>query len=502
MSPDSRSAPDGHGPGSSRVPPQLALALTDPVQPVLLLVATDGDERAADLAVELATARAEQGLPTILADGGVAAPSLHARLDAQNLEGLADLFLYGASLARVSARPEGFDFDFVPAGAYVPDPEAVLDNPRWDRIAPELHVSGALLLLYVPVDTPGLRALSRRIGRAVLLGDDRQTMRMASRLDASCRVVASVEPASGQDDDVGSAPGPEPEHESGTDPDQGPLSLTGEPANAMVAAEQARQEGQAHEPDASDPVEPIDPLEPVEPVAEPSLDEPIVIRAEERSRRVPVGLLLLALAVAAAVGGWWAYQEYFAGPAAPVEAAEDARPRGPVARGQPMDTPIPISVAVEAHQDLAGATERVEALRAAAPGVDFYLAPVSVGGALYYRLYAGPAADADTGTALLQWLVDAGHKTAFDSWAVRPTELAFLLGEFDTRAEADARVRSLAEAEIPAYVVPLRYDRGADRYRVYGGAYESEAEAAVMQEMLENAGEESELLPRTGAPIR
>jgi hypothetical protein len=498
MSPDSRSTPEGHGPGSIRVPPQLAVALTDPVQSVMLLVAPDGDDRAAALAVELATARAEQGLPTILADGGVAAPSLHLRLDTQNLEGLADLFLYGASLARVSARPEGYDFDFVPAGAYVPDPEAVLDNPRWDRIAPELHVSGALLLLYVPVDTPGLRALSRRIGRAVLLGDGRQTMRMANRLDSSCRVVASVEPASGRADDVGATPVPEPEIEleleSETDADQGPLSLTGEPVSAMVAAsEQARQEGMTHEPDAT---------EPVEPVAEPPLDEPIVIRTEERSRRVPVGLLLLALAVAAAVAGWWAYREYFAGPPAPVEAAEDTRPRGPVARGQPMDTPIPISVAVEAHQDLAGATERVEALRAAAPGVNFYLAPVSVGGALYYRLYAGPAADADTGTALLQWLVDAGHKTAFDSWAVRPTELAFLLGEFDTRAEADERVRSLAEVEIPAYVVPLRYDRGADRYRVYGGAYESEAEAAVMREMLENADEQAELLPRTGAPIQ
>lgn len=487
MNPDPRPAHDGPGPGSSRVPAQLALALTDPVQPVLLLVAPEGDDAAAGVAIELATTRARQGLPTILADGGVTTPRLHQLLGVENLEGLADLFLFGASLPRVSARPEGRDFDFIAAGAYVPDPEAVLDSPRWDRISPELHVSGSLMLLFVPVGTPGLRALSHRIGRAVLLGDDRQTMRMASRLDASCRVIGSVEPATSEDPAA-----PDPESAPGAESEPGPEGMvsTGEPVSAMVAAAQhAEQAEHAEHAEHTS--------------ADASLNEPVVIRIERGSRRAPLEvLLLLLLAVVAAGAGWWVYQEYFAGPTAPVATEVEPPPAPPAARGQPMDTPIPVSVAVEVHPDMAGAAERVAALRAAAPGIDFYLAPVSVSGSLYYRLYAGPVADAETGTALLQRLVDAGHKTAFDSWAVRPTGLAFLLGEYDTRSDAERRVEFLAEEEIPGYVVPYPFDRGADRYRVYGGAYESEVEAAVMREMLENAGEEAELVPRTGAPIR
>jgi cell division septation protein DedD len=211
----------------------------------------------------------------------------------------------------------------------------------------------------------------------------------------------------------------------------------------------------------------------------------------------------VALAVALGVGGWFLYQEYWAPrPDAAVAGADPApQPTSPPQRGQAMEVPIPISVAVEAHQDLTSARQRIADLRRAEPNIEFYLAPVAVSGGLYYRLLAGPVADREAGTALLQRLVDAGHKTAFDTWAVRPTEFAFLLGEYDTRPEAAERVEELAEAEIPAYVVPVRYDPGQPRYRVYGGAFETAVEAEVMREMLENADLEASLVPRTGEPI-
>ena len=170
-------------------------------------------------------------------------------------------------------------------------------------------------------------------------------------------------------------------------------------------------------------------------------------------------------------------------------------------RGEPIETPLPISISVEAHQDLESAQQRTAALREAEPSIGFYLAPLSVNGSLFYRLLAGPVESREAGEALMQRLVDADHKTAYDTWAIRPSAMAFHLGEYDTRAEAEARVDSLDVLDIPAYIVAIRHDPGAPRYRVYGGGYENRAEAAVMEQMLEQAGIETRLVERTGEPM-
>jgi hypothetical protein len=460
MSSNPTSPRDGPGPGPGELPPGVASALSDPDRPILLLVSASADDAAARTAISLADARAVDGRPTILVDGAVTSPTLHTRLGIENLEGLADVFLFGASLARVANRPAGHAFDFIPAGAYVPDPAGVMDSARWGRIATEVAATGSLLLLFVPAATPGVGALSRRIGRALVLADDQGAARVAARLDRDCEVLATVAP------DVRRA-----------------ASLDAVEFTDVTS---------------------LEPLEPLEPLG-PPIDEPIVFRNEPSARAAPARLALLAaLTVGLAVGGWFLYREYLA-PAITTRPVADAIPSPetpvPAPRGDAVETPIPISVAVEAHQDLTSARQRIDALRRAEPNVDFYLAPVAVSGGLYYRLLAGPLADREAGTALLQRLVDAGHKTAFDTWAVRPTEYAFLLGEFDTRPEAAQRVEDLSGMEIPSYIVTVRYDPGRPRYRVYGGAFETAVEAEVMQELLENADLEATLVPRTGEPI-
>jgi hypothetical protein len=448
MSPDPTTPPDQPEEGPGVIPPGVEAAITDPDQPILLVVAPDSDDAAIRAAIALADERAGRGLHTVLADAGVTGPRVHLGLGVENLEGLADVFLFGASLTRVATRPEGHAFDFIPAGAYVPDPAGVMDSSRWDRLGADLDADGSLLVLFVPAGTPGLGALSRRIQRAVLVGDEREAARIAGRLDRDCQVVGTVTPESP------------------------PL-----PAEAGA---------------------------PPPPPVEAQITEPIVVRDEPSARAAPVRVgLLLALVVALGVGGWFLYQEYLAPPADRALAGGDPAPAPapPPERGEAMETPLPISVAVEAHQDLTSARQRIAALRRAEPNIDFYLAPVAVSGGVYYRLLAGPVANREAGTALLQRLVDAGHKTAFDTWAVRPTEFAFLLGEYDTRPEAVQRVDELTEAEIPAYVVTIRYDPGQPRYRVYGGAFETAVEAEVMKEILENADLEAQLVTRTGEPI-
>jgi hypothetical protein len=449
MSFEARPAAIPFEPGSGALPPALEPAIIDSDSPILLLVAAEAGEAAGRAAIELAEASAARGRETVLADASTRAPALHELLEVQNLEGLADVFLFGASLERVRTRPPGWSFDFIPMGAYVPDPAAVLESARWSRISAGLAADDARLFLFLPASSPGIGLLSKRAGQAVLLGDPAGVARAAERLDRTCEVVAVVEP-----------------------------SL----AEAIPSL--------MDEPLARD---------------EPELSEPPVFRAEEPEPRRVSPLLLILLVAALVAAGWFLYREYYASPATsreptPVASAEPAPP-APADPGEPVETPIPYSVAVEAHQDLDAARERLSELQRSEPGILFYLSPVVVRQLLYYRVLAGPVEDQAAGERLMSTLVDRGHKTEWDQWSVLATEHAFLLGEYGSADSAHARVDSLGALDVPAYVVPLRYDRGPEHYRVYGGAYVTEAEAMAMREMLTEAGLEARLVTRTGEPL-
>lgn len=454
MSPDSRPETVPFDPGSDELPPSLGPVLTESDTPILLLVAAEANDDAARLAIGLAEARAAGGQRTVLGDADLDTPRLHRLLDVSNLEGLVDVFLFGASLPRVSVRPQMRAFEFVPAGAYAPHPEEVLGSPRWDRLSEDLTGEDAVLLVFVPATAPGLRALSGRIGSAIILGDDRTAAAAADTLDPACRVLAVVERA------------------------------------GRVAPERLSAQAQPPAPGTATIFD------------GPELTEPLVIRERKRERSVsPV--LVVALTAALALGAMFAYQEYVRGnvddviPVVPIAAGE---PAAPPERGALLETPLPYSVAVEAHQDLEAAMERARSLEAAEPDLGFQVAPLSVNGVLYYRLVAGPVEDRDAGLDVLRRLVAAEHKSGLDTWAVLPTAYAFLLGHYPTEAEARARVDALADAGIPSYVVPQRYETGQVEYRVYGGAYVNRAEADVMRQLLENAGEEAPLVERTGEP--
>jgi cell division septation protein DedD len=455
MTPEPRPAAEAFDPGSGELPPSLERVLIEADKPILLLVAAEADDLAARAAIALAEARATRGRATVLADADLDAPRLHGQLEVENLEGLVDVFLFGASLRRVAVRPRSRHFAFAPAGAYSPDPAEVLQSPRWDRIAEELTGEDALLLVFLPAAAPGARQLSRRVRRAIILGDDRAVERAAARLDATCRIVAAVDPTP----PLRVGPGGAPE----------PVA-----SEAPVATTRERKG--------------------------PELDEPIVIRPERRSRRVsPVLLIALALALAAAA--WFGYRELFGREAPPAAQAAAVQPTGPADPGAPVETTLPYSVAVAAYQDLETAAERVDQLARAEPDLGFYLSPVAVHEDVFYRLLAGPVRDRESAVAVMQRLVDAEHKQGMDEWALLLTAHTFHLGDYEGAGEAEGRVQELADAGIPAYVVPQRYQGGQYRYRVYGGAYQNEAEAEVMREMLENAGEATRLIVRVGEPV-
>ncbi|HEX8242322.1 MAG TPA: hypothetical protein VF541_02455, partial [Longimicrobium sp.] len=140
--------------------------------PVLLLFDPRADRAwVADAAIALATGWNAAGRRTVLADVSIEDPILHERVGVPNLDGVVDLFLYGASLAR-SARPvPGRGFLLITAGTYTPEPDAIFRHPRWGKIVDGFREAQASLLLFVPLDAPGLAALGQWAQEVILLGD-------------------------------------------------------------------------------------------------------------------------------------------------------------------------------------------------------------------------------------------------------------------------------------------------------------------------------------------
>ncbi len=126
----------------------------------------------------------------------------------------------------------------------------------------------------------------------------------------------------------------------------------------------------------------------------------------------------------------------------------------------------------------------------------FYVAPTPVRGRVYHRVLYGVYEDRADATAAMADLVADGRKEAARDWDVRPVRLAYDLGTFAEREAAESRVAALHEADIPAYV--LRDTAAAALYRVYAGAFSSEADAQPLGERLVDRGEGSQLISRAG----
>lgn len=445
-------------PGADDLPASLETLAALPPQKLRSLLLVAGPEAlasgwAARTAVAVAAGLTARGRRVVLLDLCLSAPELHEALGVENLEGVADAFLFGVPVKRLARHVTGRPFAFIPAGAYVPDPAEILTHPRWDHVLRELANTGALPLALVPAGAAGLEELARRFGAAAIFGAPGEAEAVMTGLPAGCAVLATLRPAVRA-------------HAEGEEPD--PL--------AALLAEVAQGE-------------------------DASRDEPPLLR------QALIWLAMGALVVLAGFAAWIAYQAIAdkaeaepTEPVARVEAAAEppAPPAEPEVVPRPIEMPIPYSVQVEAHQDPQTAAERVAALRRAEPGMEFYIAPANVAGAVYYRVLAGPAADLTTAQTLMQRLVDAGHKASAEAWSLAPTRWAFHMGDFDTRNAARARGDELAAEGIPTYVVEIPHEPGPSRYRLYAGAYRSPGEAQVLADMLRRAGYEPQLVERRG----
>ncbi|HEX6042621.1 SPOR domain-containing protein [Longimicrobium sp.] len=467
--------------------------------PVLLVFDRGADrDWAADAAVALATGWHAAGRRTVLADLCLEDPFLNERIGMPNQEGVVDIFLYGASLARSARAVPGRGFYLISAGTYTPEPGAVLRNPRWDKIVGGFRDNQAALLLFVPSDAPELPALRQWVGEAILLGgaDGATTLSAPSefgvrawlappRRDGASAAAAQPRPASPAD----RFPEPEP-----VAPWNAPPGTRAELNVVPPTVESAPM------PASEIPV----------PEADWAREE-----APKKKRAVsPLLLVLLLLVILAAlvflgpqyIPGFPNLLASSAGTTTetvPQKAPVPARPvpAGPVTAA---GASLPYSVHVAGFQSWDDASEFASGTSRRFSEAQFFIVPELRQGVTYWTVMAGMAGDTTAVLALRDRLV--AEKVAdeesvggrYDLIQHRP--LAYELGEFRDAAQARARADSLTSRAIPAYVAPVPYSDGTERWKVYAGAYRDTASSAPMRNLLTGASIQPKLVERTGRP--
>ncbi len=416
----------------------------------LLIVAggqAHADGWAAAAAARIARELARAGRRVVLADAAFEDPRLTSFLapDADG-EGLIEALLYGASLDHVGRVLPDEPFELAPAGTAYPDVGVLLFSPAWSTLLDTAAAEGATVAVYAPASAPGVSGLAGRIGSVVVLATAAEAERIVSLLPPDAGVEAVLSPA----------PAPTPAPAPGAPPRAG-----------VPEATEARAEGAAAAP-------------------------------ERGGGGLPFRIALaVALVLAAAWFGWDRWGRDDARQSAPVDDAAPAADSAAEAAAAAEGTPLPYSVAVESYPDTAEALRRADVLRGREPDVKFFVAPILLDSVVYYRVMAGPLADSASAAALMRQLVARGVKNGPDDWSVRPTPWAFQVGEDAPMEEALARVASLRERGVPAYVVTTGLADG-ETYRVYAGAFEGPALADLMGKMLQQAGVDARLVRRTG----
>jgi len=464
--------------------------------PVLLVFDRAADrDWAADAAVALATGWHAAGRRTVLADLCLEDPFLNERIGMPNQEGIVDIFQYGASLARSARAVPGRGFYLISAGTYTAEPGAVLRSPRWEKIVGGFRDNQAALLLFVPADAPELSALRQWVGEAILLGGGE-----GARPTPAGGFAVRAWLAPPRRDGAGQ---PAPARPAERFPEPEPVA----PWNAPPGTRAELENGPP--PPAEGGAAPI----PASGV--PGREADWEREAPKQKRAVsPLLLVLLLVAVLAALvflGPRYipGFPDLLASSGSAREAAEGEgapAPAAPVPGGpaEAAGSALPYSVQVANFQTPEDAFALVRQVAPRFQEAQFFIVPEATQGVLYWKVMAGMAGDTSAVTALRERLIaekviDAG--LADDRWAlIQPRPLAYEVAEYPTAGQARARADSLHARAIPAYVAPVPYTDGSERWKVYAGAYRDTASSEPMRGILTRASIQPKLVERTGRP--
>jgi SPOR domain len=476
--------------------------------PVLLLFDPRADRRwVADAAIALATGWNAAGRRTVLADLSIEDPILHERVGVPNLDGVVDLFLYGASLAR-SARPvPGRGFLLITAGTYTPEPDAILRHPRWEKIVAGFREAQASLLLFVPLDTPELASLGRWAGDVVVLGERGDGELFESIVPPEFRLRAWLTPPA--------RPGAEPPRTAAQStpaerfPEPEPVPpWKAPPREPAPPPPPAAAEVATYVPAADLPVPDPQWEETVEPEPGTGKRRRKTIPKERKlspTMLVLLVLLFIILAAAAAATFLPGLLPGWERPATAPASSMRLPGRRPQAAALPAGTARPYSVYVRGFQGDRGydaAVRQAKRVEGEFPGTAVYVFPEEIGGMVYYKVYAGMLDDTVQAAALRTQLVAAHLANPDDvggpAALIQARPWTFDLGAYPTRDAADRRAAELATAAIYASPTAVPQSDGSERWTLYAGAYPDSARAEPMKRTLQTARLPARLVQRVG----
>lgn len=443
---------------------------------VIALVPSDGAaDWAAAMAWHVARAAATLGRRTLLVDCFVDAPCLHTVVGAANDEGIVDAFEYGASLTRLAQRQAEPDLFFVPTGTFATDPAALMANRRWSRLAAGFRHEGALLLLYTSSAT--LPLIITETDAVMILAPDGYDFgrdAVGGLVEAmqsgrpvlvivpggagapSAAVAEGLTPTAG--DVFAAVDAPDPGSRAPTAP--APAAPEGMPAPGSVSRPAPRRTRPTFQ----------------------GLDT--VSGPPPRTRRA---IVYLGVLVVAAVLALVAVRPEWVLPMPPEEDAVAAPVRSAHRTGS-----LPWMVQVSTWDSLARALAEVDTLRA--HGVPALVTPVRIGQQVAYRVHGGPLANKSAADSLLDSLRAARRADPVGSISVE-VPLSFPV---DSTALDPRRAAALGDSLRAAGVATFALAQADGRVRLYAGAFESRAEAAFLDSLLQTLGRACRLGVRVG----
>ncbi len=460
---------------------------------------------------------------------GPAGPDGSLGVDGQ--PGLGDVVSGRSRVSEVALTPEGRSFIFVPAGSSKPGMSELCRLPAFRHLVDAAGRGGTLLLHVAETDLPRLFAESEEgagpefdglvvLGETVIPRDVPAQVRLLARVE---REAAAHRPPSEETSVPGGASGFS--RPSGT-----PVIVAGArsglPGRLDLLVEGVRKRGGLWGAGGSTGSQ-----------GRPRGRLGRLVD-DARKRGIPSGAGSVAVVwIVAVLAVWLVWQGLSGWPAfeddldSPVESsmAEQSpsdlgREEGgngeaaPVGNGDAApamnDTPVedspappemgtaagvvlPYSVLVASYVTYEDAAARRDELTEL--GRLAFVAPTPIRGRLYYRVFAGALEDRVQASDLMVRLVAQGGKERERDWDMRPVRLAFALRDFSSEEEADAELERLHGSGVPAYVISVGDTTGAI-YRLYSGAFESEAAAAPADTILSVAGQAATLVTRRGEP--
>ena len=458
---------------------------------VALVPATELRGWAAEMAWHVARAAASEGRRVALVDCFVDAPSLHSITGAVNNEGLVDAFEYGASLTKIVQRQPQAGLYFIPAGTYSADAEPLMQNPRWRRLSAGFRHEEALLLLYVGAEH--LPSLAAEPDGLVVLAPQGLDLAVADTNPALTAAVGHGTPVLAviADEDklapgaLAPVPPPVVRFELAAADDEAPVDA---PATGDMGEAAGEVSAGSGEPAELEPSIAGDRLSlPFEPLRRRG-SAPMAFLVEQRAGKPKWPFVVAGTGLAAAAVLVW-YSVTQSRVEAEPPAADTAVAAQPVA-AQPIPPveSLPWTVPVASLPSLAEALALADSLEQR--HVPAIVSPVRVRGRATFRVHAGPFTSRSSADSELAQV----RASRFASGGPDSMPLSVALAGGMTRAQAFSERARLRQAGVPTFI--LGQDSGT--FRLYAGAYDASAQAALLTDILTPTGGAGTLVPRSG----